>query len=668
MEPLTHRQEHTVHTPMQRWSDEFAAKVVRQDFMAAEADRMRNCDWRWTTADEVYLAWGKQRYWEGTRIPRSNIPVYTAFEQIESMLPHIIQAIFANPDWFEADPLPGTSPQQARHAKWLMLAQLEDKRVNGPEQCRRALKSALIYGNGILEQGWIRKKNIVPVPDFYEIDEMGMTFHPLFGWVQQPTGRTRTHMRWLEKVEEENRPFLKYRPLKNFYIDKNSQSPVVQEARWAGLRDYVTVDYIDRLRDTPGFAGRVPTRDDLITLARYRVQAQADITMAAADFYRQKWWEPYTDGSVDPGARRIELFRYFTKERHVWMLNRNRVVYNEPNEYGFIPFHNAFYTDVSDRFYALAITDVVEGEQRLQKGIIDARVDELHLALHPHTIKKRGRSIPSYSLRRRPGGITDADDPVKDVVREQPQNITQDAHVEVAASENRVQKTTGGSDLALLGAPTLRGNSANRTATGVNRQANAVQTRINGVTGNFESLVLEAILYNQADMNTRLLRPDQALQILGPNNEQFDVDPRLVIPARLKFKVRAAAKARARMTLQVMFPFLAQTVLNPEWLSLLARQQQKVIDVEEFFNMVLDATVYSNRRSLFRDMTEQEQQAMNAPPPEESIRRQTQLDRIAGQERMNRERGMSQLANTALKELGALSDEDEEEALAGGAT
>jgi hypothetical protein len=51
-------------------------------------------------------------------------------------------------------------------------------------------------------------------------------------------------------------------------------------------------------------------------------------------------------------------------------------------------------------------------------------------------------------------------------------------------------------------------------------------------------------------------------------------------------------------------------------------------------HMVLDMTGYKNRGDLIRPLTEQEQQRMNQPPQEETIRMQMQKDRIASQEKI----------------------------------
>ena len=113
---LTAAQENKVYDPAETWTDSFALKVAVQDFQRAETYRTQNCDWRWRTANELYQAWVQQKYWEGTKVPRASIGVFVAFEQIESMLPKILSAIFADNPWFQADPLGQTTAAEA--AQW----------------------------------------------------------------------------------------------------------------------------------------------------------------------------------------------------------------------------------------------------------------------------------------------------------------------------------------------------------------------------------------------------------------------------------------------------------------------------------------------------------------------------------------------------------------------
>src|SRR6185436_3225833 len=151
--PLDDKQQNTVYDPAQQWSDNFALKVAVQDFQRAEQYRTQTCDWRWRTANELYQAWVQQKYWEGTKIPRASVPVYVAFEQIESMLPKIMAGTFSETPWFEADGVGGTTAAQAAQWRAVIEDQLDRTRVR--EIFRRCVKSGLLYGNGIAKLSWI---------------------------------------------------------------------------------------------------------------------------------------------------------------------------------------------------------------------------------------------------------------------------------------------------------------------------------------------------------------------------------------------------------------------------------------------------------------------------------------------------------------------------------
>jgi hypothetical protein len=133
--------------------------------------------------------------------------------------------------------------------------------------------------------------------------------------------------------------------------------------------------------------------------------------------------------------------------------------------YGRMMQYSPFYTELIDRFYGMAITDVVNGEQLLQEGIVNARVDELAMALHPPTKVKRGNQTPAYQLRMRPGALAYSDDPKNDLVRDFPTNVTVNAFQEVDASNLRTQKNTGLTDIAVVGVSSGN-NPGARSATG----------------------------------------------------------------------------------------------------------------------------------------------------------------------------------------------------------
>lgn len=642
--PLTPTQQQVVSSPTDDWSDDFALKVVVQDWNYAEAYRQANHDWRFRNADEMYLAWVGQKFWEGTRIPRSSLGCYVALEQIESMLPQIMEAIFSDNPWFQCDARPGSLPSEARAVRELLMWQTEEARVR--EVFRRAVKSALIYGNGIVEVGWeYSQQDMKHFVQTFEPVKRNLN-HPLFGNIAIPTGDFTRHVREVEYKETINRPFLRNVSIKDFYIDSNCQSPQVQDARYAITRAYKTVDELDRLRDQPGM--KIPSKEELIQMATHKPTAQGDWTKSQVETNRSGWWQPSIDASKDPGAKRCEVLVYWTKERLVWTLNRQKCILNQVNPYGLIPLFNVFYTDVPDRFFGLAVTDIVEGDQRLIQAIINGRVDELSLSLHPTRIKRRGLNVPQYQLRRRPGQLIEADNPKEDIITEEVQNITQNAYIEVEAAERRVQKYTGITDLAALGAPSSGGNSASRTATGVSTQAQGTQKRMSYIVENIEDTFVEPLLNAIHTMNIRFLDPEQIKTVIGQDGQAIMLDPVSVKNARVKFSMRASAKMQARSALLQTYPLIAQTFLNPEFMNMLAQQQGKVVEVEELAHMLLDATGYRNHTGLFRPMTQQEQQQQQSPPPEMQAKLQMQREKLQATDQTMLKSKEADLANTVI--------------------
>jgi hypothetical protein len=202
-----------------------------------------------------------------------------------------------------------------------------------------------------------------------------------------------------------------------------------------------------------------PTIRHLLELAKKKQARQADVSKQQSETFRGNSWQPTKDYTEDPNQKNLELVRYYQNDRCVWFVpGYETPLWNQPNNYGIKPFLNACYVDFPGRFYGLSICDLVEGDQRLAEAILNARIDELNLIIHPPIVRKAGSNQRIGQKKLRPGVEWEVDgDPSKDIIRMEWGNLTQNAYVEVAALEQRVQKTTGVTDLAVLGTPTSGG-------------------------------------------------------------------------------------------------------------------------------------------------------------------------------------------------------------------
>jgi hypothetical protein len=636
---LSETQQEQIATPADLWTDDFALKVAVYDFERAANYRSMNHDWRWNNADNLYLGYVPQKFWEGTKIPRANISMFTAYEQIEEMVPRIMQALFAEDVWFEADALGAmTSPQAARASRDVILAQMENcGKVPKTKAIRQiveiAVRDALIYGNGILELSWlydiIHEKKFIPqfVPQRQAIQ------HPLLGTVWFPTGGFDRIIKEIMVEQYDNRPIVEHISIKDFYIDPNCPSHDPNDARYTIRRSYTHIDYLKSLRGVENFY--IPEDDELVFLGQNKPSAQADNTKSYEESARQGSWQPQVEQSLDPGASRVELLRYKTDRRICWIVNRERCIYNVPNPYGRKLQYNLCYTDLVDRFYGLAVTDVTEGEQRLQEGIVNSRVDELALNIHAATIVKRGNTDPVYKLRVRPGAVQYSDDPKNDHIRQYTNNITQQAFAETAASDIRVQKITGLNDLVSGGQ-----NPVARSATGAGLQGQATFARSQYQVEKVETNILEPMLTDIHMLNNHHLDPNQ--MIAAGKGQQ--IDPIAIFGAEVEFRMRAGSRMASKQTLAMNLQWIMQYMTSPQ-LEAQLNKSGRTIDYEEVFQLLIDATGYAKKATWIRPLTQQEQQAMQDamthPMTVDLVKQRERMAQMADMQQNKDERAMA---------------------------
>lgn len=630
--------EEKVITPEQDWSASYAARIVSSDFQKAEAYRTQNQDWRMRNADELYLAWTGTKYWEGTRVPRSSLGFYVAYEQIESLLPSVMSAVFSGYPPFDVEPEPTSTWQQAEQIKQLVTYQMDQ--TGAKEEVRKVFKDSFIYGNGIAELTWDsferkRQQFMVqraPIKRGFQ--------HPVTGEMIQATvgNKPRTVIKPI--TETMNMPKLKHRALQDFYVDPNLQSGNLQEATYSCIRELPPILEIEKYRGQKHFD--IPDRATLFEMAKGKSSTQGDYSKSNTELMRAGQYWPTTEFTSDPAQQRLEVIRYVTPYRLVWLVGRNtpsnaHAILNIPNPYGFINFFNICYTDVPNRFYGLGVTDIVEGDQRLITSITNARVDELALALHKPLLVKTGTMETQGQLRIRPGINWKCNDPEKDVKTFEYGAILQNAYVEVDAAERRVQKYTGVTDLAMLGTPSAGGNSANRTATGIGTQAQASGKRIQYFVETAESTFLEPILAGVHSLNQKFLDPQQLVDILGPDGQQLQIDPMQVKNSEVKFRFLASERMASATNLLQALPVLAQSILNPAFIGQLAQVNQKKVNIEFIGTKICDA-LRLRSGDVFIPLTKEDIARMNQPSPADQMKQQMQTERLTAQGEQGQEK------------------------------
>ncbi len=400
--PLTEAELNKVTAPADIWDDSYALKIAKADF--EESDRFYDSyhSWRHRNSFEIYVAWCAQKYWQGTKIPRSSLSIYLALQQIEAFLPHVVGSIFGDDPWCEYDAMPGTPQEMAQAAQDLEVWQT--KKQNLQEAVRRSLKSACIFGNGPAElcmdyreeERW--RPRVDWIPQFRQMNDA------LLGQRKIPYGKKRV-IRMEKYTDTVNMPKLRNCSVFDFRVDPNATSPNLQDdsVRFVAEKRYMTIEELECYRKTEGF--KIPPRMLLVELAKNKPGTMGDVAKSYGASLRGEFWDARQDYTSDTSQKRIEVIVYTTRNRKIWLANRLLTIFNQPNPYGFINYFSPWYVDVPERHYAMGICDLVEGEQRLIQAIRNGRIDELALNIYSSTIKRRGAQVPQSQLIRRPGNV-----------------------------------------------------------------------------------------------------------------------------------------------------------------------------------------------------------------------------------------------------------------------
>ena len=621
--------------PPQIPEDVDAMKLVLKDLNRSEYYLLaKGMTVEWDRDDRLYLFRVPQAFWEGSSVPRASLGVPLIYEHIESLLPQVMSSIYSDSTPFLCFPRPKTDMDVARAAGNILSYQLDN--MNFREELRLVAKEALVYGTGVIKWGWKRYTRTVTK---YErkgpptVEAVGT------GTVKVPTKASETILEKTEEIEV-NEPYAEHVHIRHLVVDPALRTPDIRDAKYVIHRLYLSVQDMDKLRDQPGY--NIPAQADLEMLF-YPPKEMAERSLLEGrttssvlntgvssldinmEFKAMPRWQ---DSTADPTAQPLEVLEYWTADRCIVVLNRKLCIKNDLNPFGKIPFASVPYTDVLDNFYGIGVAKLLGGEQRLQQGVINTRLDDLILRLSGTFIRKRGANTPTQQLRLRPGGIIDTDDEKGIQMIQYPPAIT-DAFTEVEASDQRAQRRTGANEITSQGSLGQR-TSLTRTATGISTLAAGSSARIEYFIGQLSNMVVIPTLDAFHEMNAKWLDVKTISTILSDELAMdYKGDALDIKNAKLKFEMLSSTKVTAQQKMSQSLPTLYQFLTSQPVIEALAQEQKKV-NVAELAQMVLDISGWPNRNSLIVPMTQQDIQMQQQNNPNvqkaQQIQQQAQND------------------------------------------
>jgi hypothetical protein len=596
--------------------DDVVKELVLKDLNRAEYYLLaKGMSVEWDADDRLYLFRVPQGFWEGSSVPRASLGVPLIYEHIESLMPQVMSALFADDPPFEIVTRPKTKPEVGRAVTALINYQLD--KMGFREELRKCIKELMVYGTCYMQLGWRQYKKPIRKRVRSGVPKVTLTNNLPVKSYEKGAGK------WRMKTEsvEVNEPFCESVHIRYCIPDPKLRCPDVRKSKGPFIhREYMGVEALEKaFRQVPG--NMLP---DTETLKSYFDQPKEspersllegrsttsvmNTGISSLDLNMEfKAMPRYQEATADPNKQELEVVEYWNDTKHYVLLNRKIVIINEENSYNEIPYRSCCFTDVLDSFFGIGLARLLKGEQRLQQGIINGRLDDLSLRLSGSFIRIRGSNTPAQQLRLRPGGIMDTDTPDGIKMIEYPPALM-DAFTEVEASDSRAQRRSGANELITQGGQ-QGPSSITRTATGMNALSAGVGARLGYLIDFISDLIFVPTLEFIQECNSKWLDEETITSILTDElAHDYQGDMLDVVNAKVKFKMLASAKAKARQALAQNLQVMAQTFQMAPVLESL-QVQGKVFDWAEYAQGVADISEIAGTQKWVRPATDDEKKA-----------------------------------------------------------
>src|SRR5580704_5046553 len=605
-----------VPLPPQLPENDTVKELVLKDLNRAEYYLLaKGMSVEWDADDRLYLFRVPQGFWEGSSVPRASLGVPLIYEHIESLMPQVMSALFADQPPFEIIARARTKQDVARAAKELINYQLDQ--MGFREELRKCIKELMVYGTCYMRLGWRRYKKPVRKRVRRGVPKVAMVNNVPVKTYEKGDGK------WMMKTEmvQVNEPFCESVHVRYIIPDPKLRCPDVRKSQFLIHREYMGVEALERaFRTVPG--NLLP---DTETLKSYFDQPKESpersllegrsttsvMNTGISSLDRNMEFNAmprYQESTADLNKEQLEVIEYWNSTSHYVLLNRKLVIINEQNSFNEICYRSCCFTDVLDSFFGIGLARLLKGEQRLQQGVINGRLDDLSLRLSGSFIRVRGSNTPAQQLRLRPGGIMDTDNADGIKMIEYPPALM-DAFTEVEASDARAQRRSGANELITQGGQ-QGPSSITRTATGMNALSAGVGARLGYLIDFISDLIFVPTLEFIQECNSKWLDEETISSILTDElAHDYQGDMLDVVNAKIKFRMLASAKAKARQALaQNMMPMLQ--IFQQQAVQEAMQLQGVTVDWLEIAQAIADISEIAGTQKWIRLMNQKEEAAL----------------------------------------------------------
>lgn len=540
----------------------------------------------------------------------------------------LIAGLFYEDPPFKLRARAGTTADTVRAIEAVEAFQLDE--MNFTQEVKYGLFSAVLNGTGIWKWGWTEYYE-----DYYEFEQVGQPVIDKDG-IEISTDESDKFYK-IKKERLISRPFLLNCDIRHILVDPGCRTPDIRDAKFVIHEYAVTFRDLLRMKDEiyydpadgkPVYRYNLPSEEEIRSwFDNTKPPATTpSLTVNNTNTINGQWVQHaaglFEKTTADPLDEPLQILERWDNDKVLTVLNERRLIRNEPNPLGKIPFFSVAWWMIQDCFWAIGLGIVLGGDQRLQQGFINSIADIGTLAANQPIIRSRGANVNTQQVRARLGGFIDVDgDPTKALHPMDLPKIQSEMFSIVAQSEARTEQSSGANTSLVMGSSTPGHSQGQigRSAAGAGGIMQAANDRLGGLVEDFNRQVYKPLLWEIHEMNKNFLPPSVYRQILGQQlGNSFKVSMKNFMTAGIKaFDVLAGAHLAVKQQMAQSLPLLMQYFMSPQLASQVADINEEYIDFGELVHMLTDAGGWGGGQyySILKPLTPQMKAKRQANSP-----------------------------------------------------
>lgn len=475
-------------------------QMVIDKFNVAQQFR-RPLETNWNAYYKQYRGITVQKYWSDTGVKRSSLHIPATFKAVETLLPRIMNTLFAVNPPFDVRPREESDKRQSEIIKELIRYQFDQSNVYS--KFADFVKQALIYGTSIAKVIWRKDEGEgVGLASIYE-----EAINPVTGLLER--NEVGQEMARVPKILFDN-PDFEVVDLFDFFIDPDA-TEIGQS--WEIHRTIKTFDELKALERQGIYENIDKLKETQTSEKDSKSERRGAIGLSEPQDIK--------------GITKIEILEYWgdwkDKDSVITIANRSVSIrpkdkQRNPYYHSKHPFIHIICFPIPKEFYGMGICEVINSMQEELDDTRNQRLDNVTLILNRMWTYNKDSGINPHRLKSAPGRLIPRGADPEDITPLITPDVTESAYMEEKLIKDDIEEATGATRSIM---PSADVKSVHRTAAGLAMMQSAAGERLKLIIGLIEEQGMKKLIEMYYQLDLQFIDKEMVIRIVGEEGNEF---------------------------------------------------------------------------------------------------------------------------------------------------